>query len=111
MPVGALLPVSWGTPVGLVSAPVLPSNPSRNGLVFVNASTSVAVAIIAASSNIALLQGQYPGVTTPSVAAINGAGSITMQPGDKFIIDTLACTCAWNGIASGTGGALSILEM
>ena len=46
----------------------------------------------------------------PSIAVINGAGSITMQPGDKFIIDTLACTCAWNGIASGAGAVLTILE-
>ena len=41
---------------------------------------------------------------------INGAGSITMQPGDKFIIDTLQCTGAWNGIAGGSGGILTILE-
>ena len=110
MPVGALLPISYGTPVGLVSGPVLGSNPSRNALVFVNSSVSGAIAIITASANIALLQGQYPGIITPSIAVINGAGSITMQPGDKFIIDTLACTCAWNGIASGAGAVLTILE-
>ena len=79
-------------------------------LVFVNTSVSGAIAIIPASANIALLQGQYPGIITPAIAVINGAGSLTMQPGDKFIIDTIVCTCAWNGIASGTGSVLTILE-
>jgi len=111
MATGALLPVTWGTPVGTTSGPVLPSNPSRTGLIFVNASVSQAIAIIPAVANIALLQGQYPSApVTPSVAVINGAGSVTMQPGDKFIIDNLNCTCAWNGIASGTGAVLSMLE-
>ena len=110
MPVGALLPVAWGTPVGLTSGLILPANPSRNSLVFINASVSGAIAIIPASANIALLQGQYPGIITPAIAVINGAGSLTMQPGDKFIIDTIVCTCAWNGIASGTGSVLTILE-
>jgi hypothetical protein len=105
---GALLPIGWGTTVGLVSGPVMPSNPSRSALVFVNASTGAAVAICPAVVNVGAL-GVYLG-SAAGVAAINGAGSITMQPGDKFIIDTLNCTCAWNGIASGTGANLTILE-
>ena len=106
---GALLPVAWGTPVGLTSALVLPANPSRSALVFVNSSVSGAIAIIPATANIAATQGAYVG-SSVGVAAINGAGSVTMQPGDKFIIDTLQCSTAWNGIASGTGGQLTILE-
>jgi hypothetical protein len=110
MPVGALLPISYGTPVGLTSGPILPANASRNALVFVNSSVSGAIAIIPAAANIALLQGQYPGISTPSVAVINGAGSITMQPGDKFIIDTIVCSCAWNAVSTIAGSALTILE-
>lgn len=110
MATGALLPVTWGTPVNTTSGPILPSNPSRTGLIFINASVSAAIAIIPAVANIALLQGQYAGAVTPSVAVINGAGSVTMQPGDKFIIDNLNCTCAWNGVASGAGAVLTMLE-
>ncbi len=106
---GATLPVAWGTPVGLTSGAVLPSNPSRSALVFRNVSTSVSIAIIPALANIATVQGAYVG-SSVGVAIINGAGSITLQPGDIFIIDTLQCTTAWNGISSGTGGNLTILE-
>jgi len=103
-----LLPIAWGTTVGLVSQPVLPANPARNALIFINSSIGVAVAIIPSQANIGAL-GVYSGIT-PGVAAINGAGSITMQPGDKFIIDTINCRSAWNGIAGGGGGVLTILE-
>lgn len=105
---GALLPVSWGTTVGTVSGPVLPANPSRNGLIFINASVSVPVAIVPVQLNSGVF-GVYSGFAA-SVAVINGAGSVTMQPGDKLIIDNLNCTCAWNGIAGGAGAILTILE-
>src|SRR5438445_1923556 len=102
----ALLPIGWGTTVPTTSGPVLPANPSRNALVFVNASSGVSVAIIPAVVNIGTA-GVYVG-SSAGVAVINGAGSITMAPGDKFIVDTLACTCAWNGISSGAGGAVTV---
>lgn len=108
MATNALLPIGWGTTVGTAPQVALPANPSRTGLVFVNQSSGVSIAICPAVVNVGAL-----GVYAPSAAgvpSIGGAGSITMQPGDKFIIDTLACTCAWNSIASGTGGVLSILE-
>ncbi len=102
------LPVSWGTTVSTVSGPVLPANPSRQSLIFVNPSTGVNIAICPVALNSGV-NGVYTGFAA-STAVINGAGSITMAPGDKFIIDTLNCTCAWNGIASGAGGVLTILE-
>src|SRR6266705_6657183 len=109
MPAGALLPIGWGTTVGTTSGPVMPSNPSRNGLIFINNSVSASIAICPAVVNVGAL-GIYAGAAT-GVAAINGVGSFTMQPGDKFIIDTtFICTSAWNGIASGPGAALTILE-
>jgi hypothetical protein len=97
-------PVGWGTTVGTVSGLVLPANSTRTGLI----SVGVAVAICPAVVNVGSF-GVYPGFQL-GVAVINGAGSITMQPGDKFIVDNLACTSAWNGIASGAGGTLTILD-
>jgi hypothetical protein len=102
------LPASWGTTVGLTSGPCLPANPSRQALIFVNSSTGVNVAICPAQLNTGLL-GVYSGFQA-SVASINSPGSITMAPGDKFIIDSLNCTAAWNAVASGAGGQLTILE-
>jgi hypothetical protein len=107
------LPIGWGTTVGLTSQPVLPANPTRTGLIFINSGT-VAVAICPANVNIGAL-GVYPpvpagGAPPVGVAVINGAGSITMQPGDKFIFDNLPCGCGWNGIGAQPGAVLTILE-
>lgn len=104
----ALLPLGWGVTVGLTPITVIPSNPSRTALVFVNASQGVAIAICPAVINVG--SGGFFSGTQAGIPAVNAAGSITMQPGDKFIIDTLACTTQWNGIASGAGAALTILE-
>lgn len=109
------LPIGWGTTIGTVSQPVLPANPTRTGLQFYNVGT-IPVAICPANVNIGSL-GAYPSLpsgTPPpvGVAAIGTAGSITMQPGDKLIIDNLPCSCGWNGIAATTGGLgqITILE-
>ena len=107
-PSTAALPGGYGTTVGIVSGPVLPANPSRGGLIFVNPSAFVAIAICPGLVSLGQ-NGVYTGFST-GIAVINGAGSITLQPGDKFIIDNLACTSAWNGVASGPGGILTILE-
>lgn len=106
---GNLLPVGWGTTVGVTSGPVLPANPTRNGLIFINPSASVAVAVCPAMVNQGTL-GVYANAPSLGVAAINGQGSVTIQPGDKFIIDNLNCTGAFNGIASGASGILTIWE-
>src|SRR5271170_2855149 len=102
------LPVSWGTTVPTTSVSVLPANPSRQGLMFINASSGVTIAICPVQLN-AGINGVYTGFAA-STAVINGAGSVTMNPGDKFIIDTFNCTCAWNGIAAGAGGLLTVFE-
>jgi len=110
-------PIAWGASPTLTAAPVLPPNPTRTGLIFINQG-SVALAIAPAVGYVGAVTinsatGQY---VTPAlsalVPAISGAGSITMQPNDKFIIDNLNCTGAWNAVAAAaTGGALTILEM
>lgn len=101
-------PVGWGTTVGVASGAAFPFNPSRTGLIFYNSSSGVAIAVCPAVVNVGS-GGVYPGFQA-GIAVINGAGSITMQPGDKFIIDNLSCTTAWNAIASGTGGTLTMYE-
>ena len=100
-------PLGWGTTVGLTSGPVFPGNSSCSGMMIINASTTATVAICSAQTNVGTL-GVYPGFAA-GVAVINGPGCITLAPGDKFIIDNLLCTTAWNGIASGAGGALTFL--
>ena len=100
---GAALPVGWGVTVGLTAVIAIPQNASRQAIMFVNASTVGAIAICPAVLNL----GAGP---VAGVPGINLPGSITMQPGDKFIVDTLNCTTAWNAIASATGLALTILE-
>ena len=102
------LPMGWGVTVGLTPITVLPANPSRTALVFVNASQGISIAFCPAVVNIG--SGGFFSGAQAGVPAINAPGSITMQPGDKFIVDTLNCTTQWNGIASGAGGALTILE-
>jgi hypothetical protein len=105
---GAALPISYGTTVATTSGPVLPANPSRKALIFVNPSAAVSVAIAPAQVNSGV-NGVYTGLAA-AIAALNAQGSITMAPGDKFIIDTMNCTSAWVGVASAAGGVLTILE-
>jgi hypothetical protein len=101
-------PVAWGTTVGQTSGPVFPGVSTASGTMFINASSSVTLAICPASVNVGVL-GVYSGFAN-GVAVINGAGSITLAPGDKFLIDNLLCTAPWNGIASGPGGVLTVLS-
>ncbi len=100
------LPFGWGTPVGTVSGPVWPGNATSGGTIFIN-NSPVVVAICPAVVNLATTQGVYPGPTV-GVAVVGGAGSVNINPGDKFIIDNLLCTGGFNGIAAGTGGSLTI---
>lgn len=101
-------PNGFGTTVGTTSGAAIPANPTRSGLMFINPSASIVVAICPAMVNQGTL-GNYTGLAT-GVAAINGAGSITLNPGDKFILDNLCASTAWNAIASGAGGVLTAFE-
>ena len=101
-------PNALGTTVGLVSGPALPANSTRVGLFLHNPSASITVAVVPAVLNSGTL-GVYTG-TAAGVAVINGAGSVTLNPGDKLIIDNLSCTSAFNAIASGAGGVLTAWE-
>jgi hypothetical protein len=98
-------PIGYGTPVGLAPILVLPANPSCGGLIFINAGP-VAIAICPAFVNLGA-NGVFAGLAT-GVPVIGGPGSVTMQPGDKFIIDNLLATSSFNGIAAGTTGVLTV---
>lgn len=103
----AALPVGYGTTLGTTSSPALPANPGRSALMFVNAgSTQIAIAPAFVNSGV---NGVYTGLAA-AVASVGGPGSVTMQPGDKFIIDTFNCTNAWVGVSSAAGGILTVLE-
>ena len=99
-------PSGWGMTVGLTSGLVFPGVGSSHGCVFINNGTAV-IAICPASVNIGVA-GVFPGFAA-GVAVINGPGSININPGDKFFIDNMLCTTAWNGIAATAGGALTVL--
>jgi hypothetical protein len=101
-------PNGYGTTVGQVSGPAIPGNPTRAGLMFINPSATIAVAICPAIVNQGVL-GVFTGLAA-GVAQINGPGSITLNPGDKFILDNLSATTAWNAIAGGAGGILTAFE-
>jgi hypothetical protein len=111
---------SWAVTLGTTNQLVVAPNPSRNGLCFIN-NGGVAVTICPANQ-IVIAQGTAPwqagqGSSAPlpspttGVAVANGAGSITMQPNDKFIIDNLPAQAAWNGVGAAPGAALTVLEM
>lgn len=102
-----LIPTGWAITVGTTSALAIPQNTTRSGLIWINQSSAV-IAICPS-----ILNTVVAGVITNSVvgvAAIGAAGSITMQPGDKFIIDNMPCGCQWNAIAASAGSALTAFE-
>jgi len=105
----ALIPVGWGTTVGTTAQLVLPANPTRTGLIWFNPS-AVSISIWPASTNIGVL-GVFPGFSTTNTIAAGGAGSITIATNAYLIIDNMACSCAWNGIAAASGGSITVLEM
>lgn len=109
-PVGSntITPTGWGITVGATSQLALPANPTRSGLIWINQSSAV-IAICPATLNTVSSAGVVTN-NVSGVAVIGGAGSITMQPGDKFIIDNMPCGCQWNAIAASAGSALTAFE-
>lgn len=116
-----LQPIAWAVTVGTAVQLVVPSNPTRSGLVFIDGG-SVVVAICPATVNVipsgtapatpALPNGGTAGVlfNQSGIPVINGPGSITMNPGDKFILDNLPTSMAWNGIAAAANAGFTVLE-
>jgi flavoprotein len=102
-------PYVYPVTLGTSSIQVLPVNPLRKRVIFVNPNATALVAVCpfgpARNTNVAV------------VAAINGAGCRTILPYDAFTVDgsgaagpQLSMPSAWVGIASAVSSALTILE-
>lgn len=96
-------PIGYGSTLGTTSGPALGPNATRTALWVYNPSASATIAICPALVGVGPVLGGNPSPAWPlaaGVAAINGAGSITLNPGDKMLIDNVNVTGAFNGIAS-----------
>jgi len=99
------LPYAWPQTVGTTSLQVLPSNSARKQIVFHNPSTTATVWICPTVS-------RKDG--TPIVCAANGAGALTLVPGQTWVIGGYGSNAIvptpWNAIASAPGSPFTILE-
>jgi hypothetical protein len=104
-------PYVYGPTLGTVSVQVLGVNPARKRIIFANPNAAALVAVCPVGPT--RITG---GVTV--VAAINGAGCVTILPYSSFTVDgsaggsgpQLSMPSAWVGIASAGSSALTILE-
>jgi flavoprotein len=102
-------PYVYPVTLGTSSTQVLPVNPARKRVIFVNPNATALVAVCPAGP------ARNTGATV--TAAINGAGCRTILPYDAFVVDgsgasgpQLYMPAAWVGIASAAASALTILE-
>lgn len=102
-------PFVHGATIGTSPVQVLATNPQRRKIFLFNPNASASVAYCPAGPN------RDTGL--PVVCAINGAGSITLSPGQGVMIDgavaqgpPLSIGSAWNGIASATSSAYTIID-
>jgi hypothetical protein len=101
--VGQVPPYVYGPTLGTASVQILPVNPLRKRLMFINPNATASVAVCPVGPT---------RVTGGAIvtAAINGAGCMTILPYDSFLVDgsepggpQLYMPSAWVGIASGGG--------
>jgi hypothetical protein len=102
-------PYVYPVTLGTSSFQILPLNPARKRVIFVNPNATALVAVCpfgpARNTNVAV------------VAIINGAGCRTILPYEAFVVDgsgasgpQLYMPSAWVGIASAGSSALTVLE-
>jgi flavoprotein len=102
-------PYVYPVTLGTSSVQILPVNPARKRVMFINPNATALLAVCplgpARNTNVAV------------VAAINGAGGRTILPYDAFTVDgsgasgpQLYMPSAWIAIASTAASALTILE-
>lgn len=114
------LPQGYAVTVGTVNQLALPYNGTRGGLIFFNNSAGGTISVCPASM-ITIPQGTPPATpgqasafgtftAAQGVAGTNAPGSVTLSPGQSFIVDNMNPTTAWNAIASAPGAALTALE-
>jgi hypothetical protein len=106
---GAVAQVPHPVTLGTSSIQVLPVNPARKRVIFVNPNATALVAVCPA--------GPARNTNVAVVAAINGAGCRTILPYDAFTVDgsgasgpQLYMPSARVGIASTVSSSLTVLE-
>lgn len=105
-------PYTYPQTIGTSSQAILPVNPARKKLIFHNPNDSAKVAVCPVGPTRAV-----GGSASPVVAAINGAGCVTLLPYDRWEVSgstasgpQQAMGSAWVGIASAGGSALTVYE-
>ena len=100
-------PYVYPITLSTVAAQILPNNPTRHRVVFINESITAIIAVCPVGPG-------RNGVTI--VPGINNAGCVPILPGGSFLVDggavpgpQIFMPSAWNGIANGAA-ALTIYE-
>jgi hypothetical protein len=106
-------PYTYPQTIGTASQAILPGNPARKKLIFHNPNDTAKVAVCPVGPTRAV--GGSPALI---VAAINGAGCITLLAYDRVEVSgstasgpQQAMGTAWVGIASAPGSSLTIYEL
>lgn len=103
-------PYVYPVTLGTSSVQVLPANPARKRVIFVNPNATALVAVCPL--------GPTRNTSVIVVAVINGAGCVTILPYSSFTVDgssggagpPLSFPSAWVGIANAGSSALTIYE-
>jgi flavoprotein len=103
-------PYVYPVTLGTSSVQILPVNPARKRVMFINPNATALLAVCPL--------GPTRNTNVAVVAAINGAGCRTILPYDAFTVDgssggsgpPLYMPAAWVGIASAASSALTIME-
>jgi flavoprotein len=102
-------PYVYPVTLGTTSVQVLPVNPARKRVIFVNPNATALVAVCPS--------GPSRNTNVIVTAIINGAGCKTILPFDAFVVDgsgasgpQLYMPSAWVGIASTVSSSLTVLE-
>ena len=102
-------PYVYAVTLGTTSTQVLPVNPARKRVIFVNPNATASVAVCPS--------GPSRNTNVNVTAIINGAGCKTILPYDAFVVDgsgasgpQLYMPSAWVGIASAGASSLTVLE-
>jgi hypothetical protein len=102
-------PYVFAIVLGTTSIQVLPINPARKRVIFVNPNATALVAVCPS--------GPSRNTNVAVVAVINGAGCVTVLPYSSFTVDgsgasgpQLYTPSPWIGIASAVSSSLTVLE-
>jgi hypothetical protein len=101
----ALSPLAYALTLGTSSVAIVPSNPSRKGIIFFNPSSNTVAVCPAFTAS---------GQALPAV--VNGAGSINLLPNATLMLPpagndkTAGVGAAWNAIASGAATPFTVWE-